>query len=367
MARPQATYTVHFLGLLVGPLLLGLHGCSDPGPELTETVAAALTTQSIPSALMVPVYIYTGDTTYWPNAIPTNTNNSTSYFIVSGPPGPQGFAQPPAALDPNLVTHVNQLHAAKARVLGYVTWKQALNRASADVRSDIDRWAGTNPNYPNLGIALDGIFIDDAERSDQSILAQTEWLVPYVQNEFPPGKSCMGPCPGLIEFNWGGSTPTMEQYADCALEQTDFYGKNATKFVTFENDQTTYLCGTNWNDANHSWVHNLNPYRFANLVYGVPASGSTLQGSITCANGSRSASLIQQSLTANSAFLYFTDDGLSNPWDTIASNPLWRNTQTNVDEQSLISGIGRTGYSGRDQASEIYTYSGSACPPPVAM
>jgi hypothetical protein len=328
-------------------------GCADGTDDIAAatTTRRGATTNAYQEFLLVPSYIDLGRTDLWAAAMPTYPAGYYSNFVISGPPGPSGFAQPPAPNDPNVTNGnlqwiVNTLHASGARALGYVTWKQSYNRTSSDIKADIDAWH-------NLGVGLDGILFDDAERSDTSILASIEWLGNYAQDTF--AGTCMSSCPGTVVFNWGGASPTMENYVDCQLaEQSEgWYAQLNMIWVTFEGSEFNYLYGTNWTDTNHNWIHNLWANRFANLVYSGSADGSRVTGM---------TSYYQQQSWSNALWIYATNTGGSpaNTWGTIASNPLWS------DEQQYLAGQANT-FAGADDWNEVYNwgYGGGACPSPA--
>jgi hypothetical protein len=330
-------------GTIVAIFLASLN-CGNTPTERTGETQEALTTAT--TAMLVPAYIPSGMTSAWTWAMPTKT--VTSYYVVTGPLDANGIPRPPLSPDPVLATHVSMLQSYGALVLGYVSWKTTFNRSSSDIKGDIDRWAN---NPVNLGIQLNGIFIDDAERSDESILPQVEWLGNYAQGLF--GRCCYAP--GILVFNWGGATPTMEKYVDCQLLKSagnPYPYAAAMHWVTFEGDRYTYLFGTNWSDANHNWVHNLWAGHFANLIHDAYSN--------EVISGGPGLHIQTMSGYANAALLYATDaSGSGDTWGQVADDTLWTNEQTTLPGNTQYNG-----FSGQPYGAEIFTYNVSQCPTP---
>lgn len=357
------------LGWSVMGFLIAASGCSAHPDDAVPTRSGLITTSD--QHLLVPAYIYSHDDTgLWDQATPTQTNGTYSIFVISGPVSGRGFAQPPASYDSDLAAHVANLRAHGAIVLGYVTWNPQLNRSAADIKADFDQWAN-----PSLQLGLRGVFIDDAERSDESILAQTEYLGNYGQDLFAD-TSCMGPCPGRVVFNWGGVAPEMEKYVDCQLLYANdaLYARNSFQWVTYEGTEDNYLWTTDWHDAARNWVHNYASWRFVNLVYGDWYNGACVS------DPGCTPDLLQASGTANAGFVYMTDHWgpspcttdsdcpggtcnvqtntcIENTWERVAKDPLW------TSEQSAVSGY-QNAFEGTGQWNEVYAYSVGQCPAP---
>lgn len=354
---------------LLGSFLVISACANEDSVEVTRREGAVTT--SVTQFLMAPTYIYPDDTSgAWQQAVPTQNGNGM-IFIVSGTAPPNGFAQPPTAYDQNFADAVHALQATGASVLGYITWKEALGRSANDIKLDMNAWYN-----PSLQLGLRGVFIDDAERSDESILADIEGLGNYGQELF--SGNCMGPCPGRVVFNWGGVGSEMEKYVDCTLLRANdtLYARNAFNWVTYEGTEDNYLWATNWFDGAHNWVHNYFAWRFVNLVFGDWYNGE-------CVTGDCGPNLLQASGTANAAFLYMTDHWgptsctsdsqcpggtcdltsntcAENTWGRIASNPLW------ADEQAAIPWHTNT-FQGTGQSNEIYAHSIGECPAPTVF
>jgi len=293
-------------------------------------------------AMLIPAYISSSDGSAWAAAMPDKIDdghgaNYRGYYVVNGPtPGP------PTARDSNLIDHVNALQARQIRVLGYVT---ALGSNAAAIKADIDRWRN---NPVDLGLALDGIFFDDAELQNVLSVAQIEWLGNYAQslfNKYVPGK---------VVFNWGGADPAMEQYVDCQLLRSNGSTyQNEMHWVTFEGSRSAFL-GTVWSDSTHGWVHKYNSWRFANLIYGVSPNEELA--------GGPGLHIQTQLQDANAALVYATDALFGpnvNTWGRIAADPsLWTN------EQTLWYGFGTNWFVGKALGSETFAYNVSQCPLP---
>lgn len=329
-------------------ILLIVAGCGDLPDDIVVTQQALTAAYQ---GMLVPAYIPSNDAAAWNHAMPTAT--AWSYYVVTGPEGPMGFAQPPFAPDSLLTAHVNSLHSYNAQVLGYVSWKTTYNRTAADIKSDIDRWAN---NPVNLGFQLDGIFIDDALRNDESILAQIEWLGNYAQSLFNkpcPGGPCPG-TPGTVVFNWGVSNPTMEKYVNCQLLRNGYgyYGQNRMHWVNFEGDRYKWLYYTDWFDANHNWVHNYSPIRFVSLIHGASPNEE-----ITGGPGPRFQTMTPY---ANAWLVYATDADINEPpWTRVAADPLW------TREQQTWGGGGQNSFFGKALGWETFAYSIEQCPVPA--
>ena len=183
---------------------------------------------------------------------------------------------PDTSQDPQYVAAVNSLRAAGGKVVGYVSTSYA-SRSTNAVKTDIDRYYSF--------YAVDGIFLDEVTNdANTSHLNYYSALWQYIQTK---GTNV------LVMGNPGINTQEAYVTRPCA-----------DLLVTFEvdNGYSNYVA-----DA---WVTNHLARQFCHLPYAV-ASAATM------------TNFVKLAVARNVGWLYVTDDGGLNPWDTLPS--YWTN------------------------------------------
>ncbi len=180
------------------------------------------------------------------------------------------------------VNAVNKTRAAGAKLFGYVYTSYGARRLSA-VKSDIDKYY--------KWYKVDGIFLDEAEYRDCNDDAYYQNLYNHVKTRG-----------GQVILNPG--TQTKECYADSAnviVNFEDTYSAYAGKDSTgaYEYDKTE-----------PAWVHDYPPSLFWHLVHATPDEAA-MRGAVALGK------------QRGAYHMYVTPDVLSNPWDTLPSDPYW--------------------------------------------
>ncbi len=243
-------------------------------PPHTATAANAPASSQ---QMAVPAYFY-ATSSHW-----TQLQNSGP---SSG--GPVGIAVmnpnsgPGSRQNLDYVNAVNNTRAAGVKVFGYVYTSYGARRLAA-VKSDIDK-------YYNW-YKVDGIFLDEAEYRDCTDDAYYQNLYNHVKNRG-----------GRVVLNPG--TQTKECYAD-----------SANVIVNFEDTYSAYASKDStgayeYDKSEPAWVHNYPPSLFWHLVHSTPDEAAM-----------RDAVALGKQRGAN--HMYVTPDVLSNPWDTLPSDPYW--------------------------------------------
>jgi Spherulation-specific family 4 len=226
---------------------------------LGTSVMAAHAAQSI----AVPAYFYPS----YPDPVWAQMQSAVPPVAVAVMNPASG---PGAAPDANYVSQIAAARAAGVAVLGYVTTSYATRPASA-VEAEVDAY------YAWYGV--DGIFFDEAANTCplQSYYAG---LDTYVKAKGGLGRTVINP---------GINTP------ECFVTAADI-------LLNFEGSFSAYQTWTP-----DGWEAGYDPSHFWHLVYGASAGQMP------------TAVLLSQSRGAG--YVYVTDDGLPNPWDTLP--PYW--------------------------------------------
>lgn len=216
--------------------------------------------------LVVPAYFYPGATGgYW-NQINTAAKSVPTIAILNPNSGPG------AAIDPNYLQAVNNLHAAGGKVYGYVHTSYG-TRPITDVANDINTYLAFYP--------VDGFFIDEMT-SDSGSANLNYYLSVY---NYVKGRSAAYGVMG----NPGTSVP--EIYASLPV---------ADSLVVFESKAKAFAT---YRPA--AWQANYPADRFVNIVYA--ASTSQMQN------------IVQFASTHGIGNVYVTSDTGANPYDTLPS------------------------------------------------
>ena len=226
-----------------------------------------LPVSAAPMGIVVPAYFYPGslwDRMNW-------AAGRVPVVAILNPDSGPGTSQ-----DPQYVSAVNSLRAAGGKVIGYVSTSYTA-RSTNSVRTDIDRYFSF--------YAMDGIFLDELTNdSNTNHLNYYAAMYQYINSK---GTNL------LVAGNPGINT--LEPYLTRPC---------ADLLVTFEVD-TGYS-----NYVADAWVTNYLARHFCHLPYAVP-------NAVTMTN------FVNLAAARNAGWIYITDDGGSNPWDTLPS--YWTN------------------------------------------
>jgi hypothetical protein len=174
---------------------------------------------------------------------------------------------PGASVDANYATAIAQAREAGVAVYGYVYTDYAGN-SLASVEANISLWKSL--------YGVTNIFLDQASTSS-STESYYQALTTYVHTQTPGS---------LTIVNFGTVPPqSLMGAGDIA--------------VTFEGDYSSYASTTF-----PSWMQNYAADRFYNIVYGVPSQSAMTE-------------VLNQAERANVGYIYATNDGLPNPYDTV--------------------------------------------------
>jgi hypothetical protein len=234
---------------------------------LVVWLLAALSVCAAPMGIVVPAYFYPGplwDRMNW-------AAGRVPLIAILNP-----NSGPDTSQDPQYVAAVNSLRAGGGKVVGYVSTSYTTRTTNA-VKTDIDRYYSF--------YAMDGIFLDELTNdSNTSHLNYYAALYQYIRTK---GTNA------LVLGNPGINTQEAYLTRPCA-----------DLLVTFEVD-TGYS-----NYVADAWVTNHLARQFCHLPYAVAGAG-TMTNFVNLA-GAR-----------NAGWIFVTDDGGSNPWDTLPA--YWTN------------------------------------------
>ena len=228
-------------------------------------------------AIIVPSYFCPGS--FWDNLNSAYPKAQIGIINPSNGPG--------VAVDPNYLTQVTESQAAGLKVLGYV----ATTYAGKDIlatKGEIDLFVDFYPT-------LDGIFFDQVPTDCASIFYYLDLYsyVRYTKNM------------KIVIINPG-------------IQTKECYAKAADIILSFEGSYDTY--NNSYVDAD--WVYNYPGSLFWHVVYDV-------------ANSSQLLDVVSLSKQRNAAWIYATDDVLSNPYDTLPTTSLWLDQLSQVNPGSL--------------------------------
>jgi len=227
----------------------------------------AFSTSAAPIGVMVPAYFYPGN--YW-----TEMNWAAGRVPLVAIMNPD--SGPDTTQNPDYVAAVNSLRASGGKVIGYVYTSYA-TRDTNVVRADIDRYFSF--------YSVDGIFLDEfTDDADTNHLNYYAALYQYIQTK---GGNV------LVVGNPGINTQEAYLTRPCA-----------DVLVTFEVN-TGYS-----NLVVDAWATNHLARQFCHIPYATPAAA-------TMTNYANLA------IARNAGWLYVTDDGGANPYDTLPA--YWTN------------------------------------------
>ncbi len=235
---------------------------------------ALASTNSSATQLLVPAYFYPSfDPTQNPWVSMQAALTQVDITAIMNPDnGPGTIA------NSDYLTAVGSFQGAGGRVLGYVYTCYGNNncvaglpsqRSVADVMADVDRYASFYPT-------INGIFLDEmSNRADALSFYQQ---VSSAIRAAHPGWQIIG--------NAGAATPAS-------------YLGVADSIVTFEQGSASYATATT-----EPWMQSSEPLRQAHLHYNV-SDAATMHN------------LLDQAISRNAGYVYFTDDTLNNPFDRL--------------------------------------------------
>ncbi len=259
---------------------------------LAATIIAALLphtasahTAVVTQKMAIPAYFY-ATSPYWTqlqNDVLSKVPEGTVGIAIMNPSSGPGPRQ-----NTDYVNTVNETKAKETKVYGYVYTSYGARRPSA-VKSDIDKYY----NWYNV----DGIFFDEAEYRDCNDDAYYENLWKHVKT-----KSAAVGKGGDVVLNPG--TQTKECYAD-----------SADIIVNFEDTYEAYAMKDStgaygYDKTEPAWIHKYPSNKFWHLVHSTPDAAAMKDA----------VSLGKQ---RGAYYMYVTPDVLSNPWDTLPSDPYW--------------------------------------------
>ncbi|KAI0272494.1 Spherulation-specific family 4 [Gloeopeniophorella convolvens] len=218
--------------------------------------------------IIFPDYIYPGDgcSAWEPISSAIGANPDVPFYIIINP-----NSGPVPSPDSNYQACIPTLRPAgtQAKVLGYVPTGFG-GTSISDVEASIDEYFAWGASY-----RPDGIFLDEVITS-ASFVDHYATLASYGKNHFEP-----------VVFN-PGTTP-----------ESDAYFTSADLIVTFENAYSTF------STSDLSISSSAPAAKQAVILYSSPSTPPP--------------SFIDQLGELGVGFIYLTDDGLPNPYDTVPS------------------------------------------------
>jgi len=233
--------------------------------------------------LAFPAYIYPSGTglTDWQDI--AAGGSSVGFAIANVANGPSG------AVDSNWTTAIGDAHSAGVKVLGYVDtgyFGTADSRLTRLGDGSISAWldqaeADVNQWYNLYGSSMGGIFFDDALNTcgtDNEYADLYAELSQYVKVNHPGALTVINP----------------------GIDVPSCYANSADVILRFEGSYSSYTSFTP-----ESWESSYDPHKFMDVVY------STTSSELSTA--------VSLSKTDGAGYVFFTDDGLANPYDTLPS------------------------------------------------
>ena len=169
-----------------------------------------------------------------------------------------------------------------------------MNRNIVLIKKDIDRyfdWYGVN-----------GIFLDEVS-TDCSLSDDYASLMDYIRAK------------EYLSHSVGGSVPQPLTVLNHGTQTNECYANSGDILVTFEGVYSSY---SSWSPQ--AWHLNYSPSKFMHLVY------DTSSGNLSSA--------VNMSKNNGAGWIYMTPDVLTNPWDTLPSEPYWGNLLTAANTSS---------------------------------
>lgn len=224
-------------------------------------------------SVVIPAYFYPGSPSLWPTA--TAATPGVSIMVANPASGPG------TSVDPNYTAAIASAKAAGIRILGYVDTSYAAI-ATNTVEANVATWK----NF----YGVTDIFFDQASSAagDEPYYAT---LNSYVHTQTAGSLVMLNP----------GTIPDQS------------YMNAGDIIAIFEN---TYSV---WQTATFpAWMHSFAPNRFYTIVYNVPDQ-TTMTGVLTKAKQN------------NIGYVYVTNDGLPNPYDTLPPYFSTQSTQAHAN------------------------------------
>ncbi len=277
-------------------------------PETSKALAA----DSLKTKVLVPAYFDPGTSNYW-NRLEVQAakmpNRLYAIANVNNGPGSQYNA--------SYALVINKMHSDSGKVIGYIHTSYGA-RTLADVEADINSWYSFYPT-------LDGIFVDEQDNvtGEESYYSE---IYNYIKQKDSTA---------LVVTNPG--TNTIESYL--------FYnGKRIADVICIFESNVGY---DTWTPA--SWC---NKYS-SNNFYVLPYSTSS----------SQLFKRVDRAESLNVGWIYCTDDGGSNPWDTLPQyfEDFCHYIVTGIDSTNGSNGLIKIDGSFNDWA-EVNTLNTSANP-----
>ena len=192
------------------------------------------------------------------------------------------------------LVHLRNAGGSHLTVYGYVATTFA-GKPPVNVKNEIDRYQTL---YPDL---VDGIFLDEMSTSPDEAEDYYHPIYNHIKQDTPTSSYLGGPVIG------NPGTKTDEKYLLPATRSAD-------TLVTFEEVGNKYLN----NYSAHPWVDNYTPNHFAHLIHTQPTWDTAY---------------LDLAIQRNVGMIYFTDDVLINPWDSLAS--YWANQVCAIQESNM--------------------------------
>lgn len=234
-----------------------------------STALALLSGQAHAGKILVPAYFYPGaGLSYW-DALTAAAPQASITAIMNPENGP-GLAR-----NADYTAAINAFRGAGGQLIGYVHTGYG-SRDIDLVKADISRYASF--------YQVEGFFVDEMSNLGSGL--------PYFQALYDHIK---------------GLDSSYRVFGNPGIGTLESYLSVADTLVTFEGPPTTSALtpfGYDIHGEPDAWARNYPAERFGHLIYGV-ADASTMQ------------SLIALAASRNAGYVYITDDGLPNPWDTL--------------------------------------------------
>ncbi len=239
--------------------------------------------------LLVPAYANPccGGGPMWANLLNTAQNSTVGLNVILNPAsGPGASPIDPNYINPSGPDPLLDLTSAGGVVYGYVPTGFGIRNIN-DVKADVDTYY--DPAYwRGAGVQVNGIFFDEMS-NDLADVGYYQQIRDHVKSKDPTARVIANP----------GTTFTNNPSMQTTFTVTD-YAESADTLVTFENTGNEYRN----NYTLPSWLNDFTADHFAHIVHTEIADMLTDVGFAR----SRKAGMV-----------YVTDDGLPNPYDTLAS------------------------------------------------
>ena len=232
--------------------------------------------------LLVPAYFYPAGQglRYW-NELIQAASRAPIIAIINPSSGPG------VQIDPAYRAIVNRARAAGVRVLAYVATGFG-SRPAAEVSADLIRYSDYYP--------LDGVFVDEMS-NDGSAASLAFYSLIYAQMKaLSPDHQIIG-------------NPGVNPHESYLSEHC------ADVLIAFEQNQEAYE-----RYQAPRWMTRGQPQSIGHLVYRVPSLSAARR-------------LLDWSEQLGAGLVYFTDDDLDNPWDTLPT--YWQGLVSEIQKRNL--------------------------------